>query len=99
MFDHTFTLITIFTFSSEHIYAVKVPIKDELNISIGVAVGSSIVGLVIVYFRNFKNGFTANCSLRFSVWLNILFISKAYPNFFLPLKGSLSYWDGYWVNH
>ena len=40
----------MFTFFLEHVTAVTVSVKDKLNLSIGVAVGSSIVGPVIVYF-------------------------------------------------
>ena len=38
--------LTIFASFLEHVTAVTVSVKDKLNLSIGVAVGSSIVGLV-----------------------------------------------------
>ena len=51
----------------EHVTAVKVSVKDNLILSLGVAVGSSIVGLIVVWSLKVTNQYIANCSLRCSV--------------------------------
>ena len=57
----------------EHVTAVTVSVKDKLTLSLGVAVGSSIVGLIVVWSLKVTNRYIANCSLRYSVWLNFFY--------------------------
>jgi len=45
---HTSILITILTLFLEHATAVTVSVKDKLTLSLGVAVGSSIVSLIVI---------------------------------------------------
>lgn len=39
-------------FSLEHVTAVTVSVKDKLNLSLGVAVGSSIVSSIVQYAKD-----------------------------------------------
>jgi Ca2+:H+ antiporter len=43
-------VLTILMLFLEHVTAVTVSVKDKLTLSLGVAAGSSIVGLLIIYF-------------------------------------------------
>lgn len=48
MREITPVLITILILFLEHVTAVTVSVKDKLTLSLGVAAGSSIVGLIVL---------------------------------------------------
>ena len=54
---------------AEHVTAVTVSVKDKLTLSLGVAVGSSIVSTppVVIFCMTLILPFVANCPLRHSV--------------------------------
>lgn len=66
---------------------MTVSVKDKLNLSIGVAVGSSIVSLVIVYFQKVtKRLYSKLLSSLFRMAQYILFPKHILTGFFFSLK-------------
>lgn len=60
-------LLPIVGNAAEHVTAVTVSVKDKITLSLGVAVGSSIVGLFPMYLSVITDCYPANCTLRYSV--------------------------------
>lgn len=64
-------LLPIVGNAAEHVTAVTVSVKDKLTLSLGVAVGSSIVRFPLLYSASrilaLLTSSLANCALRYSV--------------------------------